>query len=516
MNRNELIAAIKAAEALELKQKYNKADIYFTDSGRNSRTQYKKHMEAYKATKEHNIVGFVGGNGTGKSLWMALDFKYHTTGKYPSWWEGYRFESPINAWMCAREGKALREGIQEHLFGGISDEDIGTGVIPRSDLLDDKGVLQKWSHPGAANCIGSCRIRHYDKHGIFDGWSKVEFKTYEQGWAEFQGPTRQWIGFDEEPDDPKVYAECITRLRPKDGGPVGHFRAAFTPTHGYSTVFMAFVPNGIFPINGEHVENPKKYTVKVTKDDVPKHQLPDEFINSCVAEWKITDPGNIAARLYGEAAMGTGRVYPIDESFVVIPKQAIPAYWKRAYGLDPGSANTAVIWIAQDPNTNVKYIYDEYKNGRVIYLIHAEAIKARGEWIKGGIDPHEAVKPRDTGETVQNYFEVLGLDLVSAKGDPDALRAMIRAQFDSGMLKIMDNCTGLISEIRTLHFDEKDPNKIAKGQEDHRCDAMMYDIAVFDEISRSYAEIEEEYFAEREQNKHKFDGDDGRSQITGY
>lgn len=508
MNKKDLIDAIKAAEAILQKRKYNKAATYFRDDGVNSREKYPKHMELMRAEKNHRLLAFVGGNGTGKSLWNALSTYYHMSGKYPEWWEGYKYKRPITVWMCAREAKNLREGIQEILFGDMSD--IGTGIIAREDLLDDKGVVQTWALSGTANCVGQCLVRHCTD-GVFDGYSKVEFKTYAQGWKEFQGPTRDLITFDEEPDDVKIYAECTARLRPKDGGDPGRFLATFTPTLGFSETYLAFVPNGIFPEGGEHEDNPQKYTVQVTWDDVP--HLPEEWKQSQILEWKISDPNNLEARTLGIAAMGSGLVYPVDFNFITTPKEKIPPYWPRCYGMDPGQANFAVVWVTKDPNTGIYYVYDEYKHGKVVYLIHAEAIKNRGQWIPGGIDPHEAVKPRDTGETVQGYFQSLGLDLAAAKGNPDAVRARIRAMLESGALKIMGNCERILKELRTYRYDPNDPNKIAKNQDDHLLDALLYALTVFDNISTSYSEYEEEELGTSRKNKTH---PSGRNKITGY
>lgn len=459
------------------------------------------------------VHDFVAVGNSGKSLWMAIESYFHFSGKYPTWWEGHRFTKPIKAWLCGLDAKALRAGLQVILFGGIGDDEIGSGIIPRADLLDDAGHLMKSSMSGTADCIGQFQVRHYTD-GMFDGYSTIEFMTYEQGWKSFQGPTKQWIGFDEEPEDGKIFGECVARLRGEDGEESGHFLATFTPTGGFRQVYLAFVPGGIFPADGTHIDDPSKYTCRIGWSNAP--HLSEDWKKSAIAQWKITDPNNIEARTEGYAAMGSGRVYPIDESFVVVPKQQIPSYWRKAYGLDPGASNTAAVWVAQDPDTNVMYVYDEYKHGRVLYLLHGEAIKTRGAWIEGAIDPHEAVKPRDTGETVQTYFQTIGLNLTAAKGDPDALRAKIRALFDSGALKIMDNCQGLISEIRTYRYDINDPNKIAKNQEDHRCDALLYCLAVFDYIAKSHSEVEEEKYAERENRYKDDDGDSSRSSITGY
>ncbi len=510
LTKQELLEAIAAADALIEKRKYNKALQYFPDTGPYSRDHYPKQMELMRAGKKHRLRALIGGNGSGKSLWLALESYYHLSGKYPTWWEGHKFKGPINAWLCGIDAKALRAGLQEILFGGIGEEDFGSGIIAREDLIDDKGVLQKWAMAGTANCIGQIRIRHYT-NGVFDGWSVCEFMTYEQGWQSFQGPTKQWIGFDEEPDDGKIFGECVARLRGKDGNPPGHFLAAFTPTAGFRQVYLTFVPKGQFPENGTHPEDPSKYTARIGWSNSP--HLDEDWKQSALAQWKIVDPNNIEARTEGYAAMGSGRVYPVNEEFVVVSKFKIPSYWPRCYGMDPGMANFAVVWVAEDPNTGVKYIYDEYKQGHVNYSIHTDAIKQRGSWIPGGIDPHEAVKPRDTGESVQTYFEANDLHLTAAKGDPDALRIRIRAMYDAGSLKIMDNCTGVIEELRTYRYDKNDPNKIERHQEDHRMDAKMYALCVFDNIAQSFSDFEDEIYINKSANN--YDNDD-RSDITGY
>lgn len=514
MNRKDILDALAAVDALATKQKYHKAETYFPDTGKLSRDKYPEQMRLMKAGKKHKLRALVGGNGSGKSLWNALETYFHASGKYPAWWDGHRFTKPIRAWMCSITGEQIRDGIQAHMLGGIGDEEIGSGIIAREDLLDDKGKIMAWSKAGIANCIATIQIRHYTR-GVFDGYSTIDFKPYSQGWAAFQGATVDWISFDEEPEDPKVTAEAMARLRPKDGGAMGHFLATFTPTHGYTSTFESFVPNDLQD-DGTHPDNPLKFTAIVkwslTDDSLCPH-LTDEYKHAMFNEWKQTDPLNVEARMTGMAAIGSGLVYPINPSFVIVPKQQIMPFWPKVYGMDPGQANFAVVWVTKDPNTGVYYVYDEYKNGHVAYVLHAEAIKARGQWIHGGIDPHEAVKPRDTGETVENYFETQGLHLTAAKGDANALRARIRTMFESGALKIMNNCGQIIKAIRTYRYDTKDFNKIARGQDDHVLDALMYAIAVFDQVAMSYSEFEEE---ELGGSKRVYSGNPNKNSITGY
>lgn len=518
LNRQELLQLAGAVQALEKKYIYNKASFYFPDKGKFSRQYYPAVMNLMRAGATHKIRAFVAGNGIGKTLWNAYESYLHLSGRYPSWWEGRRFNGPIDAWICSITGETLRDGIQAALFGGIGDDDIGTGIIAKEDLLDDKGHIQVWRKSIPANCIAQMKIRHHT-NGVFDGWSICDFKAYEQGWAAFQGTTRQWISFDEEPKDKKVYAESVTRLRPKDGsGEMGSFLATFTPTSGWTDVFLSFVPNGIAPVDGKHPNNPTKFTqMAAWKLGSPENapHLTEEYKMSMLADWQETDPDNIQARMSGIAAMGSGRILPIHEQDVIVPRFQIPPHWPRAYGMDPGQKNFAGCWITRNPDTGVMYIYDTYKTNRhVLYLIHAEAFKGRGKWLKGGIDPHEAVKPSSIntlGETVQSYFMDQGLNLISANGDRMAWVMKLRADFDSGLIKIMDNCMPLINEIRVWHYDAKDPNKPARNQDDHIIAAMCYGFIVFDSVSTSLADYEESTMEDIEKIPEQ-----GRSNVTGY
>ncbi len=506
----ELRQIAEALTALEYKQKYSAIDFKYPETGTLSRHNYPKHMEFFKAGANHLIRAFIGGNGTGKTMGIGCEAVYHLTGLYPEWWEGKRYNRPIKAWFCARETKQLRDAMQEILFGNLRQGDeIGTGLIPKVCLLDDRGQMQTTAYPNGGGAIGTASIRHFT-NGVFDGWSEIQFKTYAQGWQEFQGSTRDLVWLDEEPDDSKVYAECLARTRgPK--GEEGAMICTFTPLLGYSTMYLSFLPNGREPHNGEHPENKQKYVKIVTWNDVP--HLSEEYKQSMIAEWKLSDPNSIEARINGVAAIGSGRIYPINEDFVVVEQKKMPSYWRKAYGLDPGWNNTAIIWIAEDPNTGIKYIYSEYKHGKVVYPIHVEAIKLRGEFIPGACDPHEAPKPRDDGTSTIDYLNGLGLNLVSANGNPNALRAMILSMFESGALKIMDNCEKLLQEIRLYRYDLDDPNKPAKDQDDHLCDAMMYCIAKFDEIAISSSEVEEEMYNFK-QSKSSYE--QGRNDLTGY
>ena len=489
MPSNELVKKAEAIKYLLEKRKYRFIDSLFQEEGAFCYKNYPKHMDFMRATKKHHICAFIGANGTGKSTWGSCVMYWHMSGKYPTWWEGHRFTKPLKAWICARENKQLRDSIQDILFGKTYD--MGTGVIPKEDLVDDKGVLQTWAMSGTANCVGSFSVKHYDSIGNFDGWSTCEFKTYAQGWQEFQGSNKNLIWLDEEPDDAKVYSECLSRTRgPK--GKEGHIFCTFTPLLGYSTIYLSFLPMGQIPVNGINPNNPNKWVCRVSWDDVP--HLSESWKISAIEEYKLTDPNSIDARTKGIAAQGLGRIYPVDEEFVLVDSFAIPDYWPRAYGLDFGYVDpTAAIWIAQDPHTHVKYVYAEYCQNKQIESIHADYLRGRGgDWMWGLYDPSGGGKRDDGTLRASYYMDKLGLKLYPADNALIAGIAKLLNEMETGTMKIMKHCSRLINILRMYRWSEKDPSLPARGQDDHELDAWRYCNSKFEEFAISYAEHEEQ------------------------
>lgn len=491
-----------ALEALVSKQKYNQFEKYFPSEGPYSRDKYPEQMKLIEQSMFHSIIGLIGANGSGKTTLGAYITYCHLSGKYPQWWNGYRFNmGPLNAWISGLGTKQLT-ALQDVIFGSYMEP--GTGMFPKECFEDSEGNLQVYAMPGANQVFGIVYIKHYDMFGKFDGYSKIEFKTNEQGYEQYQGATRQWIWLDEE-HDPKVFAECLARTRgPK--GKSGRILTTFTPEHGWSDLYLSFMPNGQLPPNGINPENPEKYTCII--DDNQPH-LTEEWKKSMEAEWKVTDPQNLMARKKGIAAMGSGKIFPVEEDFYIIKRKDIPDYFPRAFGLDYGFHNTACIWVAQDPLTKIKYVYAEYKRGGVHDSMHVLAIQSKGNWIPGIDDPHSG--HRDGGELRSDYYQSLGLQLTHGYSNPAAGIAMILNDLQTGQLKIFEDCEKLIKEMRTYRYDPKNANRVADKQDDHLIDALRYLYSKFDWVAKTQFDALDEQW--RDSSPIQFKGQDP---LTGY
>jgi len=480
LDRPQLLNIAKAIQSFADHKKYNLIDSVFPAEGPFSRTRYSKHMQFFKAGATHRFRVLGGGNGSGKSFTVSTELDFHMTGEYPDWWEGYRFKKSIKVWVICESGSLWRDSMQQALLGSVGEE-LGTGLI-RKDLIHDTKSM-----PGVPGAIGQIMTKH--KSG---GVSSVTVKTFEMGRNQFQAANLDLLIFDEEPPE-DIYSECVMRTRGVEGVRApGRVMMAFTPLKGLSEVVLRYLPNGRFPPEGTHPEHPERYAIPISWDDAP--HLSEEDKATMMAEMP---PNERDARTKGIPALGSGRVYPISEDHITVPWREIPDYFPQAYCLDFGWNNTAALWLAQDPTTQVIYVYSEYKRGKVPDSQHAYSIMERGKWMSGAADPSGGGR-RDDGRMRIDYYRSLGLDLHPGYNSIITGVSQIYNMLESGMLKIMDHLHMLLDEFRVYRYDSKDPNKIARNQDDHLLDALRYGISIFEMIAVShydmeYSDLEDEY-----------------------
>lgn len=209
-----------------------------------------------------------------------------------------------------------------------------------------------------------------------------------------------------------------------------------------------------------------KWCIGITWDDVP-HLSKDE-----VAElWESIPPYQRDARSKGIPALGSGVIYPVAEELILVEPFDIPQHWPRAYGMDVGWKRTAVTWGAWDRSTDTVYLYSEHYVAEAPPSVHADATKARGEWIPGAIDPAANGRSQADGEALRDEYVKLGLDLENADNTVEAgIFAMYRRMV-SGRLKVFRTMPNWLAEFRLYRRDEK--GKIVK-ERDHAMDASRY------------------------------------------
>jgi phage terminase large subunit-like protein len=196
-------------------------------------------MAHFKDGARYDERGLFGGNRTGKTHCGAYEDTLHLTGLYPEWWEGRRFDSPVDWWVATDTAKNTRDILQEKFCGkpGVPAL-LGTGMVP-IDLFERDPTTKH----GVADAFESIFVIHHT-NGVQDGTSTLQFKSYDQGRQSFQGTRQDGIHLDEEPKL-EIYTECSLRLMATggEGDKNGSLILTETPLLGVSELMLMFMPD---------------------------------------------------------------------------------------------------------------------------------------------------------------------------------------------------------------------------------------------------------------------------------
>lgn len=177
------------------------------------------------------------------------------------------------------------------------------------------------------------------------------------------------------------------------------------------------------------------------------------------------------ARSRGIPQLGSGAIYPVPESDIVVPPFEVPHHWPRVYSMDVGWNRTAVVWAAIDRETDTTYLYNEYYRAHAEPSVHAAAVRARGAWMMGVIDPAARGRSQsDGGQLMQDYLD-LGLILVKADNAVESGLLDVWQRMSAGRLKVFNTLPNWLTEFRLYRRDEK--GRVVKTM-DHLMDATRY------------------------------------------
>lgn len=401
-------------------------------------------------------------HNTGKtSGLLAYETSLHLTGLYPDWWKGRRFKRPISSWLVGKTSETTRDILQVEMIGPVERASgstekvgIGLGMIPAHLIISH---APKAGVPGA---LDSVWVKH-----VSGGTSSLGFKSYGSGSGgqrdSFEGVKRDWIGLDEEPPQP-VVDECLMRLmstNPDEES--GSMIITFTPMEGYTQVVKSFL----------ETDNPNKWYCQIGWKHVP--HLTADVIKFMSANYL---PSQLKARSEGVPAIGEGAIYPIDIDEITEDAFPIPAHWPRAFGMDVGK--TAVVWGALDIDADVLHLTDEYFSTDYNPILHANAIKARGEWIPGVIDPSSLQSNQMDGQKLYDIYRKLGLDIEWQKTAVEAGIQEVWMRLSTGRLKVFRHLQKFRNEFERYHRVKSETvfgvqDKIVK-KDDHCLDATRY------------------------------------------
>lgn len=418
---------------------------YFPDEGPLRRELYVKHCAFFAAGATQKERLMLAANRVGKTEGVGgYELVLHLTGDYPAWWIGKRFTRAVKAWAAGDTGKTVRDIIQTKLLGPPGNpEKMGTGLIPQAS------ILRTTPKAGLPDAIETVHVRH--KNG---GTSVLNLKSYDQKREAFQGTEQDIVWLDEEPPL-DIYIECVIRTMTTNG----IVMCTFTPLEGLSETVLHFLPDG-------SIENATRFVVMASWDDAPHLTKEQKELL-----WNTIPPYQRDARSKGIPQLGSGAIYPVPESDFLVDPFDIPAHWPRSYGLDVGWNRTAAIWQAHDRDTQTVYLYSEHYRGHAEPSVHANSIRARGEWIPGVIDPAARGRgQRDGGQLLKDYRD-LGLELWEADNAVESGIYAVWERLSGGRIKVFRTLQHWLTEYRLYRRDEK--GRIVKTN-DHLMDGTRY------------------------------------------
>ncbi|AUV61815.1 terminase [Pseudomonas phage Bjorn] len=377
------------------------------------------------------------GNRCGKTYTGGYIMACHLTGLYPDWWDGRRYDRPVEAWAAGISTDTTRDILQSELLGKWNDPmKFGTGMIPKELILE---TVNKPGVPGAYQAV---LVKH-----VSGGVSTLVFKSYEMSQDKFMGTSIDVVWLDEEcPKD--IFTQCVTRTATQ-GGIV---YLTFTPESGLTELvkdFMYDIKKGQFMVSASWEDAPHL-------DEAVKEQL-----------MSVYSPAERKMRVSGQPSIGSGVVFPVVEADISVAPFSIPDHWMRIIGIDLGFDHpNAVASIAWDQESDVYYLCDEYSRSGENLGALADAIRAKGGQDIPVVVPHDAFK-HDGATTGKRFIDLLqgyGLNIVrepfSNPPGPDGKHGGNSVEFgvnwmlsrmDQGSFRVFSTCTKFLQEMKLYH-----------------------------------------------------------------
>jgi phage terminase large subunit-like protein len=428
-----------------------------------SRRQQIYRLEYYKPYEKqiafHNAVGrgsqepahqkmLMAANQFGKTLCGAMEVAIHATGLYPDWWKGKRYRSAVEILVGSNTNETARDICQKELLGDPTDDKkMGTGTIP----IDRIGKVHRKN--GVPNAVDSFSVKHVS--GLN---SKVYIRAYEQGFKKFMG-VRFDVGWCDEEPPQDIWSQM---LRATFARPNAVLLLTLTPEEGLTQVVAQFV-NDL---------KPGQALCSATWDDA-KHMTTE------VKEQRLAalPPHEREMRSKGVPLMGSGLVFDIPESELVVEPLPIPRHWAQIIGIDFGWDHPfGAAKLAWDRDADIVYITADYRESKAVPPLHAAAIKPWGTWIPIAW-PHDGLNTeKGGGETLIQLYRDEGLPCLLNKAtnppapgkqegdnavEPPLLDMVERSQ--TGRLKVFKTCRHWLEEKRMYHRKE---GKLVKLNDD--------------------------------------------------
>lgn len=438
---------------------------------------YRPAPTAHEFHKSSKPVRFLfGGNRSGKSRSSAQEVLWYATGTHPY----KRIKTPNIGWYCT---------VSWEMVGSV----LWATLEPLLKGFDYRVV--SWLNKGRG-------IPYAVEVRTANGWSRILFKSYEQGRESFQGTERRWICNDEQfPED--IMQEQISRIGP---GEALDMWAPQTPIDPQP--WLEERVNVELPHDWDVFEMPLDEN-RVSAGGV----IPDERIDATILSWpeEMRD-----TRRKGKFASFLGAVFKnFRRELHVLNEEEersrikftaggkIHGSVQCTGGIDFGGNNPFVYVLILNLGDDEWYVLDEYYwdyriKGVRLMRDHAKAIiELHQKW---GINPpniwadhdkqdryeleHEGVStsPADKGMSKKIIAEG---GVLAASGKRQLIETALTLFAVHPVkryprLRYAERCRHLIAQTIGLRWpegtDTRDPQDAPVKKDDHAVDAMLYGV----------------------------------------
>lgn len=406
---------------------------------------HEKQMAFHKCPKRNRWV--FGGNRSGKTECGAVESVWLARGIHP-----YRENKPdVFGWVVSLSQQVQRDVAQAKVLKYLSPRYIADIVMREGKRTSPEYGI----------------IDYIVVKNAFGGYSKIGFKSCDQGREKFQGASLDYVWFDEEP--PKdIYDECRMRVFDRCGDIFG----TMTPLKGLTWVYDEIELN--------ESNNPEVWCEYMEWGDNPyldKREV--EAMTSVISK------ADQLSRRFGKFTTGEGLVYPeFDQSVHVIEPFDIPKEWQCNISIDPGLTNpTSCHFYAVDFDGVIYVVAEHFESGKTVDY-HVKKIFEIAEkigWKKDSkgrlsalIDSAANQRTLASEKSVAELFFEKGI-LVNTNVNKDLYSGIqrIKSLFEQRppRIYIFKNCVNLIRELKTYWWGSNErPKKI----DDHALDELRY------------------------------------------
>ena len=177
------------------------------------------------------------------------------------------------------------------------------------------------------------------------------------------------------------------------------------------------------------------------------------------------------SRTKGIPQLGAGAIYTVPESDFVINPIPLAPHWPRCFAQDVGWKINAALFGAIDRDSGTLYLYDEIYKAKTEPAVVAAAIRKRGDWIPGVIDPASRGRSQKDGTALLRIYQDLGLDVRPAANTVEAGLLKVWEMLSQGQIKVFNSCVNFLAEYR-LYRRDKNGNVVKSN--DHLMDCLRY------------------------------------------